>query len=72
MNRRFWYTHTCTHESEFTVAAPDRATADEIAWAYLERTYPGDPALDIVDVEDIGVDNGRFEYDDITSNETTK
>jgi len=53
-NRRFWVTYSYAGEDEVVIKAPDATTAEEMAWRWLERTYPGDAALDVLDMHDIG------------------
>ena len=51
--RRYLIWYTCTGDHEQDIYAPDEKRAEEIAWAWLEKTYPDDPALSITDIDDI-------------------
>lgn len=46
-----YYLHSV--EGEHDLEAEDEAAARAAAWAWMETTYPGDTALEIIEIEDI-------------------
>ena len=64
--KRYLLWYTCTAEYDQDFYAPDADAALELARQWLEKTYPGDPGIDVMEIQDITHPNDEHMKADTT------